>query len=103
VRHRPAFPVRALSERVRRTTWMAWTAWGNAIRAAIVTTLQGADLPAAVRGLGAAVRAAGGEGLDVVALDVEGIGGDHHVGQVERGEGVEQRGEREIHRSALHL
>src|SRR4051794_36190270 len=39
------------------------------------------------------VRAVGSEGFDVFALGVQGIGGDHDVGQVERGEGVEQRGE----------
>jgi hypothetical protein len=84
--------------------------------------LEGADLSAAVHGRGGAVgdldrpprergelaaqpglvaldrqhpvRTAGGEGLDVLALGVQRVRGDNDAGEVDAGQGVQQRTER---------
>lgn len=117
----PRLPVRAETGRVLRVIWMAWAACGNSIPAAIVTTLS-ERISAAVRGGSAAVhgldlaprergelaaqpglvalhrehpvRAAGVQVIDVVALRVECVGREHHAGEVDAAQRVEQRRER---------
>jgi len=76
---------------------MAWAACGNSIPAAMVTTLQRADLAAPVRGGGAAVR-----GLDLPPREPgelaaqPGLVSLHRElpGEVDAAQGVEQRRER---------
>ena len=102
--------------------WRAWAACGNSIPAAMVTTLRVriSRRPCAVSvlrwpgstcapgqpgklatqsGLVALhgqhpVRTARVEVRDVLALGVQRVGGDHHVGQVCAGQGVQQGRER---------